>query len=137
MAGFFSKVGNAVSEAANKTAKAAGDMTQKGKYKLEINKYQGEIKDTQHSLGKEIVESRLAGKTNEELAAVIDEAVAKVQHLNSEIERVNKLAQEVGETVESSVQEVSPEAPAKDAFVPDLGDDDEVVKESKSNIIEE
>ncbi len=72
MAGFFSKVGSAVTDAANKAAKATGDMTQKGKYKLEITKNQNEIKSVQNSLGRDIIESRLAGKTNDELASLID-----------------------------------------------------------------
>ncbi len=113
--GFFKKMGKTIGEAADKTAKTAGDLTQKGKYKVEINKYEGEIKTVKASLGKDIIEGKLAGKGDAEVLEMVSAAFTRVQELNAEIARVETLIAEVGIEAETTMQEAAPvqEAPVQ------------------------
>ncbi len=107
----MNKVTKTVGQALDKTAETVGDLTQKGKYKLEINKYEGEIKTIKSQLGKTIIDARLGGQSNEDLGSVIDVKLAKVQSLQEEIERVKKLSAELGEPIEdeAEIEEVEAE----------------------------
>lgn len=131
IAGFFKKLGDKVEDMANKTAKTAGDLTQKGKYKVEINKYRTEIKNVQTKLGRDVIEAKLAGHGNEAVLELVDGAFAKIEELKAEIKRVEVLFAEVGmeagEKFEDFADDLADELEEKteDAadFAADLGDE--------------
>ncbi len=116
---FFNKAKKTLGEAVDKTAETVGDLTQTGKYKLEISKYNSQIKEVQNELGKALIQAKTENKSNEELLKFIDEAHEKVLKANEEIERVEKLIVELNnkdeikaevvdaEEVSSSYEEVS------------------------------
>ncbi len=113
--GFFKRMGSAISDAADKTAKTAGDLAEKGKYKVEISKYESEIKTIKANLGKDIIDGKLAGKGDAEVLEMVQEAFTKVESLNTEIARVQTQISEVGvEKVEDlPLDEVDAAIPAE------------------------
>ncbi len=124
MAGFFNKFSEAVGDAFNKASDVAGDLTQTAKFKMEISKYNGEIKELEVKLGRDIVASRLKGATNESLFPSIDECMERIVFLKSEIERVEKqiadLKEDGGDVSKEAGAEASQEKPVEEMPVEEM-----------------
>ncbi len=103
---FFDKLSASVSELADKTAKTAGELKQKGEDLMEINKYKSQIDTLTRNLGKDIIAAKTAEKSDEEILALASTAYAQIVELNQKIKEVEEAAKA------NDMGEVAPVEPA-------------------------